>query len=161
MSDSERHEWVTVAEAAQLLNRSQRTIWRYVADGRLTANRDSSPVLVDIWHEIQDTPSRVPRDSVGELRAEVMRLTAEVDKLTTINDMLTEDRDLWRKAHMAVISDPSRLLEAQVSPVETPEPEQAVVIEAKSPEPTIQSEPEPPARLTRWELLRAFVRGKG
>ncbi len=93
MADSERHEWVTVREAAELLGKSGRTIWRYVADGRLTVDRDMSPVLVDIWRELQDTPSGRPRDTVGALKAEIIRLTAEVDKVTALNDILQRERD--------------------------------------------------------------------
>ena len=112
MADSDRHEWVTVREAAELLGRSQRTIWRYVADGRLTANRDASPVKVDIWRELQDKPSQLPRDTVGSLKAEVIRLTAEVDKLATLNDMLRQERDDWHNAHIASLTNTQTLLEA-------------------------------------------------
>jgi regulator of replication initiation timing len=142
-NDTDRHagdDWRTIAEAATALGKSTRTIRRYVAQGKLEADKSESPMLVNVadmtdkladkrptrvdkWRtEIDNLEARIQEleaEAQG-LRAKVDRLAADNDRLEAANDRLQDvldqvqsERDYLRQAHAASLSTQQKLLEAQ------------------------------------------------
>ena len=101
--------WVRVAEAAQLLGVSERTIRRWIHSGRLPKD-DSGPVLlVGVSGERQATPGM--SDTAGHL-VELAELRVQVDMLTRQNEELGRDKDYWRQQAEAALVNQRLLLEA-------------------------------------------------
>jgi excisionase family DNA binding protein len=97
MSDIEPSErWVSVAEAAAALDKSDRTIRRMVADGRLTSRKEGARLFVnlaDVLPAGADALSDVSSQDVT-----IVSLRAEVDKLQALNSQLSDERDFLRSA---------------------------------------------------------------
>jgi len=128
-------EWVTVTEAVKLLGKSERTIRRWMAKGRLPSRSEGRSVLVDVTGERQaqrhDTPVIEPdtdrleelSESIKKLYSRVQRLTKERDRLKADLEMLAiqrdtlevrlqetqEERDQWR-GQAAALTQNQRLL---------------------------------------------------
>ena len=93
MSDTtDRERWVTVAEAATLLDKSARTIRRMVSDGRLSGQRVDRRIMVNV------APVLPSDDNIDNLRSEVDILRTRVAVLEQQVDMLTGERDYLRQA---------------------------------------------------------------
>ena len=133
VTDTDRHgdQWVTIPQAAEILGKSTRTVRRYVADGKLEADKDRTPMMVnvsDIDRQVTDTGGQVAdsdRQRVHELEAALERAEAEaqglrskVDRLALENreldarnellerllDQVGEERDYLRQANAAALS---------------------------------------------------------
>ena len=90
-------QWVTLAEAAQALAVSQRTLCRWAQTGKLPIRRDVRPNVVDIPGPKPD----VSDATAGELersQAENERLHGRVAELERERDYSGRWRGLWRKA---------------------------------------------------------------
>jgi methyl-accepting chemotaxis protein len=139
MTDTDRQadRWVTIAEAATILGKSTRTIRRYVAQGKLGADKSKSPMLVrvsDMTDTVADTVADtggqvadIDRQASDTLRATIQDLERKVDRLAAANDRLeaANDRlqdlleraegevDYLRQALAASMGNQQKLLEAQ------------------------------------------------
>jgi len=91
MTDNLGH-WVTVAEAAALLGKSERTIWRWIDKGELPIDRDQTPHLVDVGGRDVDTGIDVNLDTSDTSQTErgslIERLQTENDRLRAANERL-------------------------------------------------------------------------
>jgi hypothetical protein len=131
VNDNDTNTWVSVSEAAELLGKSERTVWRWVKRGKLAIDRSVTPHLVNVSDTVSDidtdktvTPTVTP-DRVSELEGTVERLREKVDRLASENEQLQADndrlrdvlgevrgeRDYLRQAHAASLSTQQRLLE--------------------------------------------------
>jgi hypothetical protein len=104
--DSDRGEWHTVKDAAELLGVSVRTVWRRIAAQELDIDRSVTPHLVRVSDT--DTDRRVPESAKV---SEVSRLEAEVERLSGLLEEVRSERDYLRRAHAAALATSQRLLE--------------------------------------------------
>ena len=90
-------QWVTVQEASRLLNRSERTVHRMAADGRLSARKESGRLFVNVADaEIETTDKESDVSEAMSLRLELAEARGEVGKLSAIVNQLTDERDNLR-----------------------------------------------------------------
>ena len=89
MDTNER--WVTVAVAAETLGKSERTIRRWVVDGKIPADRTTPALRVDIGGLAPGHATTTP-DAAGE----IVTLRAEIERLREALDTCQAERDrLW------------------------------------------------------------------
>lgn len=88
----DNEHWLPVAEAGRLLDKSPRTLRRWVTAGKLESQeRDGR-----LWVEVSEY---IPRDTtIDDLKSRVDILRSEVDKLTALNEQVTGERDYLRGA---------------------------------------------------------------
>ena len=94
---SEASHWATVKEAVELTGRSERTIRRWIKDGKIPVDRTGPGTRVDIAGLIPAMPPH-PETMTGEVAAmqrEIDILAAEVARLQADNDRL------WQMAQQA------------------------------------------------------------
>ncbi len=102
-------QWVTVPEAGRLLNKSERTIHRWVSSGRLPSRKESGRLLVDVSDVLPVTgvsdPSSmaVLRSKVTDLQGQVDILQSEVDNLRDLVDRQDREIEFLRQAHAAAL----------------------------------------------------------
>jgi len=94
-----------VAEAAQALGVSQRTVRRWAQIGKLPIRRDCRPHVVDIAGQTPDTSDAVA-GQVGDLEAEIARLREHVQELV-------QERDYLRMLAGSLAQGQQRMLEAR------------------------------------------------
>ncbi len=116
--------WVTIREATELLGRTDRTLRRWVAQGKLHIDKSQTPFRVDIsdYHQSSetaepDTPDMTAnadtvRTGVSPVTVEVDRLSAEIVRLQELLEDAKNERDSWRQAHYMALANQQRLLEA-------------------------------------------------
>jgi len=114
------HAWHTIPGAARLMGKSERTIRRKIAAGRLTTKHEGDALLVDLTgipllspDELAAAPDTA--DILAErdrLAAERDRLTAEVAHLSQRVDDLTGERDYLRQALATSLALQQRAIEA-------------------------------------------------
>jgi hypothetical protein len=109
MDDADTRHWVTIAEAARLLGKSKRQIWRYVADDRMAIRRDVAPAVVDIigWPIVtpEAAPTPTPGIDTAALQERIQALERDIERLRA-------EADRWWQAHMMLLATQQRLLEA-------------------------------------------------
>jgi predicted DNA-binding transcriptional regulator AlpA len=93
MPQNDRKHWVTVSEAALLLHKSERTIWRWVDKERLPIDRSVTPHLVDVSDEDIDVNVDTSTTSQDDRGPIIDRLRAENEKLRATNERLLERLD--------------------------------------------------------------------
>ena len=116
--------WVTIREATEILGRTDRTLRRWVAQGKVVIDKSQTPFVVDISDYYQppeaaapDTPDMATgadtmRTGTDGLTVEVDRLTAQVDHLQELLEDARRERDAWKQAHYMALANQQRLLEA-------------------------------------------------
>ena len=116
--------WVTIREATEILGRTDRTLRRWVAQGKLHIDKSQTPFVVDISDYYQlsetaepDTPDMsadadTMRTGASGLAVEVDRLSAEVVRLQELLEDARNERDSWKQAHYMALANQQRLLEA-------------------------------------------------
>jgi len=117
---ADTHPWHTLSEAARLTGKSERTIRRKVAGGRLTTKREGDVLWVDLTGIPLLSPDKLAAtpdtsDILAErdrLAAERDRLAAEVAHLSQRVDDLTGERDYLRSALATSLSLQQRAIEA-------------------------------------------------
>ena len=91
--------WVTVAEAAEALGKSERTIRRWLADGKVAGDRTGPAILVDIAGHMPpaDVPKPEGDTTTPDVAGEVAALQAEIERLREALDTCQAERDrLWQ-----------------------------------------------------------------
>jgi predicted DNA-binding transcriptional regulator AlpA len=88
MTEADRAHWVTVAEAAALLGKSERTVWRWVDKGKLPIDRSETPHLVDVSDEDIDVNVDTSDTSQTERGSLIDRLQTENQELRAANQRL-------------------------------------------------------------------------
>ena len=105
--NGERWRWVSVREAARLLGRSERSVRRWVAEGKLIVNRSGPVTVVDIGGQVPgvdvttaDVTGEVDRLQAGcdRLREVLASVTGERDRLREVVSDLRSERDRWQAA---------------------------------------------------------------
>jgi excisionase family DNA binding protein len=97
MSDIEPSErWVSVAEAAAALDKSDRTVRRMVADGRLTSRKEGARLFVNLADVLPASAGAA--SDVSSQDVTLASLRAEVDKLQALNRQVSNERDYLRGA---------------------------------------------------------------
>jgi len=94
-------EWQTIPEAARTLGKSERTVYRWVSQGRIPVDRTVSPCLVNVGNVSTGTPMAA-RVADGELE----RLRERVQELQ-------DDKTYLQNALAAALMPTQRLLEAR------------------------------------------------
>lgn len=103
--------WLSIADAARSLGKSERTIRRYVAGQKLPFRDTPAGVQVEITDSIGASVQNGPdscRTETGTPDSD--RLLAEVDKLAALNRHLTEEVHYLRTALAAALQRPVQLL---------------------------------------------------
>lgn len=97
--------WVSVSEAARLTGKSERTVRRWMAGGRLQKKDNVGELVVGVPPDLvtYDRQGRTTSDN-APLQTETLRLQAEVDKLSEIVRQLTGERDYLRQALAAALT---------------------------------------------------------
>lgn len=91
--DATRNDTLTVAQAAEMLAVSERTVWRYLKSGRLTGNTVGDPGSQRTLIRTADVDVlRHDRSGAGELAA----MRAERDRLADLLSSACEERDALR-----------------------------------------------------------------
>lgn len=99
-------QWVTIATATDLLQKSDRTIRRWIEGGKLPSQRQpDNSLLVDI------SGFEIPTVDTKDINA----MRARLDLLEAQNALLTSERDFLRSALAAAMDTQRALIEAQVS----------------------------------------------
>ena len=93
--------WLTVAQAADRLQRSQRTVRRYIDIGRLPIDKTRTPFCVDIGGEVLPQGGRPDSGDT----------TGEVARLQELLDEVRGERDYLRQALATALST-RKLIEA-------------------------------------------------
>jgi chromosome segregation ATPase len=92
MADTDRQpggDWRTLAEAAAALGKSTRTVRRYVASGKLEADKSKSPMMVnlaDMADKLTDTDRQEPGDwrtDIDEWRTKAEECQTQLDTCRT------------------------------------------------------------------------------
>ena len=86
-------QWLTVRGAARALGKSERTIRRWVASGKIPADRDTGGLLVDVAGLTPGHATTTP-DVAGEVAA----LRAEIERLGDLLAEVRAERDYLRAA---------------------------------------------------------------
>ncbi len=109
----EASHWATVKQAVELTGRSERTIRRWIKDGKVAVDRTGPGTRVDIAGLIPVTPPQqeAMTGEVAALRREIDRLVDEVVRLQADNDRL------WQMAQQA------QALAMSLAPKALPAPE--------------------------------------
>lgn len=83
-------EWQTIPEAARTLGKSERTIYRWAAAGRIPVDRSVTPTVVNVGNVGAGTPmaARVADRELEGLRAELARKDERIRELTAERDYL-------------------------------------------------------------------------
>ncbi len=109
-------QWVTIREASIILDRTRRTLRRWVTQGKLPIDRSPYPALVDIAGHLR--PSEPDTDAppvspvtVEILQAQVAGLTAQVGQLQERLTEIRTDRDAWKQAHYMALANVQQLTE--------------------------------------------------
>ena len=113
--------WVKKSEAAWLLGKSERTITRWVSDGKMLKQQTTTGVLVGLSDEkAAISPTKADNSELIHLRAEAAQLKAELERLTIVRDRLnvrveelTWDKEHWRQQAEAGLVNQRLLLEAR------------------------------------------------
>lgn len=114
MTGGNDNQWVTIGQAAAILEKSERTIRRWVASGRLSVDKAAIPHKVDIAAELSASDEAAPPDTDQSPRTDNdapdadingVRLQAEIDRLQALLDDTRADRDYLRQALAAALSD--------------------------------------------------------
>ena len=102
--------WETVSRAAEILNKSERTIRRWIAADKIPHKKSPSGIVIDIselvttdFEQEPAEPDMPPVDN--ELLIRLARLEAE-------NELLREDRDYLRQALAAAMETTQNLITA-------------------------------------------------
>lgn len=106
-------QWVTVREASVTLNRTRRTIRRWVAQGRLKIDKSQYPAQVDIAEHLRplEPDAVTPPVTVDSLQSQVTVLTVEVDRLRELLAEARRERDDWKQAHYMSLANVQQLTE--------------------------------------------------
>lgn len=84
--------WVTIPQAAALLDKTERTIRRWVTDGDIPSQHVGRRLMVDVGARV------APETDPATLQKQVDLLRADVTHLQTLVDQLTGERDYLRSA---------------------------------------------------------------
>jgi len=109
------HIWTSVAEAARLLRKSERTIRRWVSANKLPCKDNTGQKLVGLAPELVEASAsagqKTDMSDMARLREEAARLRTENEKLSTIVRQLSEERDYLRQALAVALSNQRLLVE--------------------------------------------------
>ncbi len=117
MPDSTPSQWPTVSEAVGILNLSERTIRRYIANGKLPTCKVKGKLRV----KISGTKPAMP-DTPDNLQAEIKHLEAEIKRLKSLLEEVKEDRNHLRQINAALLSNQQLLIKATTTTTETKKP---------------------------------------
>ena len=94
---SEASHWATVKQAVELTGRSERTIRRWIKNGKIPVDRTGPGTRVDIagFMPVMPPQQEALTGEVAALQWEIDRLTGEVARLQADNDRL------WQMAQQA------------------------------------------------------------
>jgi hypothetical protein len=93
MTDDHQPQWVTIAQAAKALGKSERTIRRLMATDKLTVDRTPAGVRLDIAGLSPDTTA-----DNGPASPDLAAILAENDRLKAVLEQVTQERDYLRQA---------------------------------------------------------------
>jgi hypothetical protein len=94
MADEQQARWVTIADAARLLGKNERTIRRMMASGRLANDRTGPLIRVDIGPHM-----------TGEVSGlDVTVLVAENERLKAVLEEIRAERDYLRQVHAMALT---------------------------------------------------------
>lgn len=113
--------WMSKQEAAWYLGKSERTISRWVASGKLPKREVATGLIVGISRTITN---KVPRETdnleLENLRSEVLHLRAELERLTLLTDTLTlrikdleRDKESWREHAESALMNQRLMIESR------------------------------------------------
>jgi len=109
------HIWTSVAEAARLLRKSERTIRCWVSANKLPCKDNAGQRLAGLAPELVEVSAsagqKTDMSDMARLREEAARLRTENEKLSTIVGQLSEERDYLRQALAAALSNQRLLVE--------------------------------------------------
>ena len=105
-------EWVTVAIAAERLGKSERTIRRWVASGKIDSDRTTPALRVDIAGRVPAHAEPTP-DAAGEIAG----LRGEIERLIALLVATEAERArVWHALGLALSGDRPMLTERATSP---------------------------------------------
>ena len=113
--------WVTKLEAAWRLGKSERTITRWVSNGKLPKREMATGVLVGLPEDMTDiSPKDTDNLELMRLRVEAAQLRAELEQLTVVTDTLIlqveelrRDKERWRQQAESALMNQRLMLEVQ------------------------------------------------
>jgi len=107
-----KKSWVPVIVAANLLKKSDRTIRRWAAAGKISSQTSPDGLLVDVGQMSTETVTEVDMSDVSELVSKISKLEAE-------NVLLRDERDFLRQAMAMSMDNVSKLIESKVQEMPT------------------------------------------
>ena len=112
MGDNE--QWVTVSEAVGIYGKSERTVRRWVREGKLQSKTERNKLYVlapDFAPDLRQAKKGAP--DIQELQVKIEKLEMDVEAKAAIIEQLTGERDFLRQAHAASLSQIQILIEAE------------------------------------------------
>ena len=112
MGDNER--WIKITDAVGTYGKSERTIRRWVRQGKLESKTERGKLYViapDFMPDLRQAKKGMP--DIQELLAKIQKLEMDVEAKQALIDQITSERDFLRQAHAASLSQIQNLIEAQ------------------------------------------------
>ena len=162
---TEREVWATVKQAAARLHRDPRTVRRWIEKKQIPVDRTGPVILVDISGHLSEQEQGTAYQAQG--------MPVEVEALRLMLAAAQSERDFLRQelakvsssvtALTATIAQQNQLLleaprQEPATPQAYPTMPEAEAAMVESVEQQVRSALNNPSR---WELLKAFVRGRG
>ena len=107
----EAGRWVRAADAARILNVSERTVRRWATEGRLRVDRSVRPYLVMVTGQMADV-RRQPTGVADAMATELEGLRAENDRLRERIRELVQERDYLRMLAGTLATGQQKMIEA-------------------------------------------------
>lgn len=99
------HLWVSITEAVRLTGKSERTVRRWVAGGRLSIRHDAGLLVVGLPGDLlaHDRQAEATPDA-ADMAAEIAALQAQLQACQALAAEVTGERDYLRQALAAALT---------------------------------------------------------
>lgn len=113
--ETNRHEWLTVAEAARALGKAERTIRRWAKTGKVPTDRTGPGLRVDVGGLLPPHAGTVPAvlTELDLLQAENERLRESLDDARAERDYLREALARAQAVALALSGEPRQLTDGR------------------------------------------------
>lgn len=104
--------WTPIDKAAALSGKSDRTLRRWVASGKLAHKRESGRLYVDLSSPVLASDETLPITDIATARQQIATLTAELATVKAVLSEVIGERDYLRQVHAMSLASQQKLIEA-------------------------------------------------
>ena len=121
-------EWITVKKASNILNVHDRTIRRYISEGKLKARKEGRHILIDIdtINDLDHTPDHIVdhgQDHIQMLKDQIQHQQTEIDflrdRVKSLEDQTKQEKERDQMIILQLtrqLEQSQRMLEAHKEP---------------------------------------------